>query len=172
MKSTFGNSVYAKIDNNKNIYLLETSKDVFDKSEEDIINKTISKVHNDDILKITITTYSNSKIYTLEKSKNEENKWIKTWDNNVVDANELYLSTFNLSNLKADSIIKNMESDTYEKILKIDIQKVDNNIISYTIEKISNGIYIVKLENDDNIYSITENTFNNLEDSIKNIIVI
>ena len=46
MKSTFGNSVYGKIDNDKNIYLLGNTasnpKDIFDKTQNDLINKNIS----------------------------------------------------------------------------------------------------------------------------------
>ena len=53
MKANFGNLVYAQINNDKNVYLIGNTpinpKDIFDKTEDDLINKTISSVKIDDI---------------------------------------------------------------------------------------------------------------------------
>ena len=124
MKSTFGNSVYGKIDNDKNIYLLGNTasnpKDIFDKTQNDLINKTISKIRNDEIDSITIEYNNNS--YTLERQKNDtNNNWVKTWNNNTVKGNDVYTSIFTLANLNADGIITNESINKNASLYKINI---------------------------------------------------
>ena len=169
MKSTLGDNVYSQIDKDKNIYLLgnlsSNPKDIFDKSEDDIINKTISSVRNDSINKIIISY--NNRDYTLEKSEDATN-WIK--DNNSISINDLYGQVYTIANLKADGIIKE-DLDKNSVLYKIEIS-ADSNIFSYEIlnKNNRNDNYEVSLENDNNRYYITDATFTNLKEAIDNII--
>ena len=169
MKSTLGDNVYSQIDKDKNIYLLgnlsSNPKDIFDKSEDDIINKTISSVRNDSINKIIISY--NNRDYTLEKSEDATN-WIK--DNVTISINDLYGQVYTIANLKADGIIKE-DLDKNSVLYKIEIS-ADSNIFSYEIlnKNNRNDNYEVSLENDNNRYYITDATFTNLKEAIDNII--
>ena len=169
MKSTLGDNVYSQIDKDKNIYLLgnlsSNPKDIFDKSEDDIINKTISSVRNDSINKIIISY--NNRDYTLEKSEDATN-WIK--DNNSISINDLYGQVYTIANLKADGIIKE-DLDKNSVLYKIEIS-ADSNIFSYEIlnKNNRNDNYEVSLENDNDRYYITDATFTNLKEAIDNII--
>ena len=169
MKSTLGDNVYSQIDKDKNIYLLgnlsSNPKDIFDKSEDDIINKTISSVRNDSINKIIISY--NNRDYTLEKSEDATN-WIK--DNNSISINDLYGQVYTIANLKADGIIKE-DLDKNSVLYKIEIS-ADSNTFSYEIlnKNNRNNNYEVSLENDNNRYYITDATFTNLKEAIDNII--
>ena len=169
MKSTLGDNVYSQIDKDKNIYLLgnlsSNPKDIFDKSEDDIINKTISSVRNDSINKIIISY--NNRDYTLEKSEDATN-WIK--DNNSISINDLYGQVYTIANLKADGIIKE-DLDKNSVLYKIEIS-ADSNTFSYEIlnKNNRNDNYEVSLENDNDRYYITDATFTNLKEAIDNII--
>ena len=169
MKSTLGDNVYSQIDKDKNIYLLgnlsSNPKDIFDKSEDDIINKTISSVRNDSINKIIISY--NNRDYTLEKSEDATN-WIK--DNNSISINNLYGQVYTIANLKADGIIKE-DLDKNSVLYKIEIS-TDSNNFSYEIlnKNNRNNNYEVSLENDNDRYYITDSTFTNLKEAIDNII--
>lgn len=169
MKSTLGDNVYSQIDKDKNIYLLgnlsSNPKDIFDKSEDDIINKTISSVRNDSINKIIISY--NNRDYTLKKSEDATN-WIK--DNNSISINDLYGQVYTIANLKADGIIKE-DLDKNSVLYKIEIS-TDSNTFSYEIlnKNNRNDNYEVSLENDNNRYYITDKTFTNLKEAIDNII--
>lgn len=170
MKSNLGNNVYSQIDKDKNIYLLgnlsSNPKDIFDKSEDDIINKTISSVRNDSINKIIISY--NNRDYTLEKSEGATN-WIKDNDS-TVNINDLYGQVYTIANLKADGLIKE-DSNKNSVLYKIEIS-TDSNTFFYEILNKNNreSNYEVALENDNNRYYITDATFTNLKDAIDNII--
>lgn len=170
MKSNLGNNVYSQIDKDKNIYLLgnlsSNPKDIFDKSEDDIINKTISFVRNDSINKIIISY--NNRDYTLEKSEGATN-WIKNNDS-TVNINDLYGQVYTIANLKADGLIKE-DSNKNSVLYKIEIS-TDSNTFFYEILNKNNreSNYEVTLENDNNRYYITDATFTNLKDAIDNII--
>lgn len=170
MKSNLGNNVYSQIDKDKNIYLLgnlsSNPKDIFDKSEDDIINKTISSVRNDSINKIIISY--NNRDYTLEKSEGATN-WIKDNDS-TVNINDLYGQVYTIANLKADGLIKE-DSNKNSVLYKIEIS-TDSNTFFYEILNKNNreNNYEVALENDNNRYYITDATFTNLKDAIDNII--
>ncbi len=173
MKSTFGNSVYAKINNDKNIYLLGNTasnpKDIFDKAENDLINKTITKIKNDDISKITIEYNNNS--YALEKNTNDTNNtWIKTWNNNTVKADDLYTSIFSLANLNADGLITNDSISKNTSLYKINIQTSDNNVSYEILNKLNDNNYEIVNANDNNRYYMNENSFNKFEEEINSII--
>lgn len=170
MKSNLGNNVYSQIDKDKNIYLLgnlsSNPKDIFDKSEDDIINKTISSARNDSINKIIISY--NNRDYTLEKSEGATN-WIKDNDS-TVNINDLYGQVYTIANLKADGLIKE-DSNKNSVLYKIEIS-TDSNTFFYEILNKNNreSNYEVTLENDNNRYYITDATFTNLKDAIDNII--
>lgn len=170
MKSNLGNNVYSQIDKDKNIYLLgnlsSNPKDIFDKSEDDIINKTISSERNDSINKIIISY--NNRDYTLEKSEGATN-WIKDNDS-TVNINDLYGQVYTIGNLKADGLIKE-DSNKNSVLYKIEIS-TDSNTFFYEILNKNNreSNYEVTLENDNNRYYITDATFTNLKDAIDNII--
>lgn len=170
MKSNLGNNVYSQIDKDKNIYLLgnlsSNPKDIFDKSEDDIINKTISSVRNDSINKIIISY--NNRDYTLEKSEGATN-WIKDNDS-TININDLYGQVYTIANLKADGLIKE-DSNKNSVLYKIEIS-TDSNTFFYEILNKNNreSNYEVALENDNNRYYITDATFTNLKDAIDNII--
>ena len=170
MKYTLGNNVYSQIDKDKNIYLLgnlsSNPKDIFDKTEDDIINKTISSIRNDSINKIIISY--NNKDYTLEKSEDATN-WIKDNDSNI-NINDLYGQVYTIANLKADGIIKE-DLNKNSVLYKIEIS-ADSNTLSYEIlnKNNINNNYEVSLENDNNRYYITDATFTNLKEAIDNII--
>ena len=170
MKSNLGNNVYSQIDKDKNIYLLgnlsSNPKDIFDKSEDDIINKTISSARNDSINKIIISY--NNRDYTLEKSEGATN-WIKNNDS-TVNINDLYGQVYTIANLKADGLIKE-DSNKNSVLYKIEIS-TDSNTFFYEILNKNNreSNYEVSLENDNNRYYITDATFTNLKDAIDNII--
>ncbi len=171
MKSAFGNSVYSKIDNDKNIYLLGNTasnpKDIFDKTENDLINKTITKIKNDDIEKIIIEYNNNS--YSLEKNTNDsDNTWIKNWNNNI--ANDIYASIFTLANLNADGLIKNDNISKNAPLYKINIQTSDNNLYYEILNKYDDNNYEIVSSNDNNRYYITENSFNSFIESVNDII--
>ena len=173
MKSAFGNSVYAKINNDKNIYLLGNTssnpKDIFDKTENDLINKTISKIKNDDIENITIEYNNNA--YTLEKPKdNTNNVWIKTWNNTEVKANDVYTSIFTLANLNADGLITNENINKNNTLYKINIKTSDNNNKTYEIlNKLDDNNYEIVNTDDNNRYYMTENSFNTFIEAINYI---
>ena len=170
MKSTLGNNVYSQIDKDKNIYLLgnlsSNPKDIFDKTEDDIINKTISSIRNDSINKIIISY--NNKDYTLEKSEDATN-WIKD-NNSNININDLYGQVYTIANLKADGVIKE-DLNKNSVLYKIEIS-ADSNTLSYEIlnKNNTNNNYEVSLENDNNRYYITDATFTNLKEAIDNII--
>ena len=171
MKSTLGNNVYSQIDKDKNIYLLgnlsSNPKDIFDKTEDDIINKTISSIRNDSINKIIISY--NNKDYTLEKSEDATN-WIKD-NNSNININDLYGQVYTIANLKADGVIKE-DLNKNSVLYKIEIS-ADSNTLSYEIlnkNNNTNNNYEVSLENDNNRYYITDATFTNLKEAIDNII--
>ena len=173
MKSTFGNSAYAKINDDKNIYLLGNTssnpKDIFDKTESDLINKTISKVRSDDISKITIEYNNNS--YALEKPQdNTNNVWIKTWNNTEVNINDVYGSIFTLANLNADGLITNENINKNASLYKINIQSSDNNISYEILNKLEDNNYEIVNNNDNNRYYMTEDSFKNFTDAINKII--
>lgn len=170
MKSNLGNNVYSQIDKDKNIYLLgnlsSNPKDIFDKSEDDIINKTISSARNDSINKIIISY--NNRDYTLEKSEGATN-WIKDNDS-TININDLYGQVYTIANLKADGLIKE-DSNKNSVLYKVEIS-TDSNTFFYEILNKNNieNNYEVTLENDNNRYYITDATFTNLKDAIDNII--
>lgn len=167
MKATLGNNVYAQIDKDKNIYLLgnlsSNPKDIFDKSEDDIINKTISSIRNDKINKITVSY--NNKDYTLEKS--ESTNWLKVWNNSTVKVDDLYSPIYTIANFKADGLIRE-NLDKNLALYKIEIF-ADNDFILYEILNKNNN-YEVSLSNDNNRYYINDATFSNLKEAIDNII--
>ncbi len=167
MKATLGNNVYAQIDKDKNIYLLgnlsSNPKDIFDKSEDDIINKTISSIRNDKINKITVSY--NNKDYTLEKS--ESTNWLKVWNNSTVKVDDLYSPIYTIANFKADGLIRE-NSDKNLALYKIEIF-ADNDFVLYEILNKNNN-YEVSLSNDNNRYYINDTTFSNLKEAIDNII--
>ena len=172
MKSTIGNTVYGQIANDKNIYLLGNTssnpKDIFDKTESDFINKTISSIRHDNIQKITIE-YNNN-LYILEKSKDDENSWIKTWNNNSISVNDAYSSVFAMANLKADGLIEDNNIAKNQYIYKISIQTSEGSTLSYSIlNKMNDGNYEITLDNDSNRYYLSDSAFNNLEESINKI---
>ena len=173
MKSTFGNSVYGKIDNDKNIYLLGNTasnpKDIFDKTQNDLINKTISKIRNDEIDSITIEYNNNS--YTLERQKNDtNNNWVKTWNNNTVKGNDVYTSIFTLANLNADGIITNESINKNASLYKINIQSTNNNMTYEILNKLDDNNYEIVKNNDNNRYYMTETSFNTFIEAINYII--
>ena len=167
MKATLGNNVYAQIDKDKNIYLLgnlsSNPKDIFDKSEDDIINKTISSIRNDKINKITVSY--NNKDYTLEKS--ESTNWLKVWNNSTVKVDDLYSPIYTIANFKADGLIRE-NLDKNLALYKIEIF-ADNDFVLYEILNKNNN-YEVSLSNDNNRYYINDTTFSNLKEAIDNII--
>ena len=167
MKATLGNNVYAQIDKDKNIYLLgnlsSNPKDIFDKSEDDIINKTISSIRNDKINKITVSY--NNKDYTLEKS--ESTNWLKVWNNSTVKVDDLYSPIYTIANFKADGLIRE-NLDKNLALYKIEIF-ADNDFVLYEILNKNNN-YEVSLSNDNNRYYINDATFSNLKEAINNII--
>lgn len=167
MKATLGNNVYAQIDKDKNIYLLgnlsSNPKDIFDKSEDDIINKTISSIRNDKINKITVSY--NNKDYTLEKS--ESINWLKVWNNSTVKVDDLYSPIYTIANFKADGLIRE-NLDKNLALYKIEIF-ADNDFVLYEILNKNNN-YEVSLSNDNNRYYINDATFSNLKEAIDNII--
>ena len=167
MKATLGNNVYAQIDKDKNIYLLgnlsSNPKDIFDKSEDDIINKTISSIRNDKINKITVSY--NNKDYTLEKS--ESTNWLKVWNNSTVKVDDLYSPIYTTANFKADGLIRE-NLDKNLALYKIEIF-ADNDFVLYEILNKNNN-YEVSLSNDNNRYYINDATFSNLKEAIDNII--
>lgn len=172
MKSTFGNSVYGRIDNDKNIYLLGNTasnpKDIFDKTQNDLINKTISKIRNDEIDSVTIE-YNNT--YTLERQKNDtNNNWVKTWNNNTVKGNDVYTSIFTLANLNADGIITNESINKNTSLYKINIQSANNNISYEILNKLDDNNYEIVKNNDNNRYYMTETSFNTFIEAINYII--
>lgn len=168
MKATLGNNVYAQIDKDKNIYLLgnlsSNPKDIFDKSEDDIINKTISSIRNDKINKITVSY--NNKDYTLEKS--ESTNWLKVWNNSTVKVDDLYSPIYTIANFKADGLIRE-NLDKNLALYKIEIF-ADNDFVLYEILNKNNN-YEVSLSNDNNRYYINDATFSNLKEAIDNIIL-
>ena len=167
MKATLGNNVYAQIDKDKNIYLLgnlsSNPKDIFDKNEDDIINKTISSIRNDKINKITVSY--NNKDYTLEKS--ESTNWLKVWNNSTVKVDDLYSPIYTIANFKADGLIRE-NLDKNLALYKIEIF-ADNDFVLYEILNKNNN-YEVSLSNDNNRYYINDATFSNLKEAIDNII--
>ena len=167
MKATLGNNVYAQIDKDKNIYLLGNlslnPKDIFDKSEDDIINKTISSIRNDKINKITVSY--NNKDYTLEKS--ESTNWLKVWNNSTIKVDDLYSPIYTIANFKADGLIRE-NLDKNLALYKIEIF-AENDFILYEILNKNNN-YEVSLSNDNNRYYINDATFSNLKEAIDNII--
>ena len=167
MKATLGNNVYSQIDKDKNIYLLgnlsSNPKDIFDKSEDDIINKTISSIRNDKINKITVSY--NNKDYTLEKS--ESTNWLKVWNNSTVKVDDLYSPIYTIANFKADGLIRE-NLDKNLALYKIEIF-ADNDFVLYEILNKNNN-YEVSLSNDNNRYYINDATFSNLKEAIDNII--
>ncbi len=167
MKATLGNNVYAQIDKDKNIYLLgnisSNPKDIFDKSEDDIINKTISSIRNDKINKITVSY--NNKDYTLEKS--ESTNWLKVWNNSTVKVDDLYSPIYTIANFKADGLIRE-NLDKNLALYKIEIF-TDNDFVLYEILNKNNN-YEVSLSDDNNRYYINDATFSNLKEAIDNII--
>ena len=169
MKATLGNNVYAQIDKDKNIYLLgnlsSNPKDIFDKSEDDIINKTISSIRNDKINKITVSY--NNKDYTLEKS--ESTNWLKVWNNSTVKVDDLYSPIYTIANFKADGLIRE-NLDKNLALYKIEIF-ADNDFVLYEILNKNNN-YEVSLSNDNNRYYINDATFSNLKEAIDNILVL
>lgn len=167
MKSTLGNNVYSQIGRDKNIYLLgnlsSNPKDIFDKSEDDIINKTISSIRNDKINKITVSY--NNKDYTLEKL--ESTNWLKVWNNSTVKVDDLYSPIYTIANFKADGLIRE-NLDKNLALYKIEIF-ADNDFVLYEILNKNNN-YEVSLSNDNNRYYINDATFSNLKEAIDNII--
>lgn len=171
MKSSIGDNIYSQIDKDKNIYLLgnlsSNPKDIFDKSEDDIINKTISSLRNDSINKITISY--NDKDYTLEKSKEEATNWIKVWNNNsTISLNDLYSPIYTIANLKADGVIKE-DFDKNSILYKVEIFS-DSDTILYEVLNKDKDNYEVYLTNDNNRYYINSATFTNFREAINNII--
>ncbi|MEI0447833.1 DUF4340 domain-containing protein [Brachyspira intermedia] len=173
MKSTFGNSVYSKINNDNNIYLLGNTptnpKDIFDKTENDLINKTISQVRNDDIAQITIEYNNNS--YILSKNTNDTNNtWIKNWNNNTVKGNDVYTSIFTLANLNADGLITNDSTSKNASLYKINIQALNGNISYEVLNKLDDNNYEIVNPNDNNRYYMTESSFNTFLEAVNYII--
>lgn len=171
MKSSIGDNIYSQIDKDKNIYLLgnlsSNPKDIFDKSEDDIINKTISSLRNDSINKITISY--NDKDYILEKSKEEATNWIKVWNNNsTISLNDLYSPIYTIANLKADGVIKE-DFDKNSVLYKVEIFS-DSDTILYEVLNKDKDNYEVYLTNDNNRYYINSATFTNFREAVNNII--
>ena len=160
MKANFGNLVYAQINNDKNVYLIGNTpinpKDIFDKTEDDLINKTISSVKIDDINKIAISYNNNS--YTIEKT--DSTNWTKTWNNKNIDQNDIYTSLYSIANLEADGLIKD-NTQKSNLLYKIEIYLLDNKTVSYNIYSKTDN-YEIELVNDNNRYYLLESSFQNL----------
>lgn len=171
MKSTLGDNIYSQIGKDKSIYLLgnlsSNPKDIFDKSEDDIINKTISSLRNDSINKIVISY--NNKDYALEKSKEEATNWIKVWNNNsTISVNDLYSPIYTIANFKADGLIKE-DKGKNSVLYKIEIS-ADSDTVLYEILSKDKDNYEVSLTNDNNRYYITDASFTNFKEAIDKII--
>lgn len=171
MKSALGDNIYSQIGKDKSIYLLgnlsSNPKDIFDKSEDDIINKTISSLRNDSINKIVISY--NNKDYDLEKSKEEATNWIKVWNNNsTISVNDLYSPIYTIANFKADGLIKE-DKDKNSVLYKIEIS-ADSDTVLYEILSKDKDNYEVSLTNDNNRYYITDASFTNFKEAIDKII--
>lgn len=171
MKSALGDNIYSQIGKDKSIYLLgnlsSNPKDIFDKSEDDIINKTISSLRNDSINKIVISY--NNKDYTLEKSKEETTNWIKVWNNNsTISVNDLYSPIYTIANFKADGLIKE-DKGKNSVLYKIEIS-ADSDTVLYEILSKDKDNYEVSLTNDNNRYYITDASFTNFKEAIDKII--
>lgn len=171
MKSALGDNIYSQIGKDKSIYLLgnlsSNPKDIFDKSEDDIINKTISSLRNDSINKIVISY--NNKDYALEKSKEEATNWIKVWNNNsTISVNDLYSPIYTIANFKADGLIKE-DKDKNSVLYKIEIS-ADSDTVLYEILSKDKDNYEVSLTNDNNRYYITDASFTNFKEAIDKII--
>lgn len=168
MKANFGNLVYAQINNDKNVYLIGNTpinpKNIFDKTEDDLINKTISSVKIDDINKITISYNNNS--YTLEKP--DSTNWTKTWNNQNINQNDIYTSIYSIANLDADGLIKD-DTQKSNLLYKIDIYLSEGKTVSYNIYSKTDN-YEIELVNDNNRYYLLESSFKNLEEKINDII--
>ena len=168
MKANFGNLVYAQINNDKNVYLIGNipinPKDIFDETEDDLINKTISSVKIDDINKINIS-YNNN-LYTIEKT--DSTNWTKTWNNKNIDQNDIYTSLYSIANLEADGLIKD-NTQKSNLLYKIEIYLLDNKTVSYNIYSKTDN-YEIELVNDNNRYYLLESSFQNLEEKINDII--
>lgn len=171
MKSALGDNIYSQIGKDKSIYLLgnlsSNPKDIFDKSEDDIINKTISSLRNDSINKIVISY--NNKDYDLEKSKEEATNWIKVWNNNsTISVNDLYSPIYTIANFKADGLIKE-DKGKNSVLYKIEIS-ADSDTVLYEILSKDKDNYEVSLTNDNNRYYITDASFTNFKEAIDKII--
>lgn len=171
MKSALGDNIYSQIGKDKSIYLLgnlsSNPKDIFDKSEDDIINKTISSLRNDSINKIVISY--NNKDYALEKSKEEATNWIKVWNNNsTISVNDLYSPIYTIANFKADGLIKE-DKGKNSVLYKIEIS-ADSDTVLYEILSKDKDNYEVSLTNDNNRYYITDASFTNFKEAIDKII--
>lgn len=169
MKANFGNLVYAQINNDKNVYLIGNTpinpKDIFDKTEDDLINKTISSVKIDDINKIAISYNNNS--YIIEKT--DSTNWTKTWNNKNIDQNDIYSSLYSIANLEADGLIKDNAQTKSNLLYKVEIYTSDNKTVSYNIYSKTDN-YEIELVNDNNRYYLLESSFQNLEEKINDII--
>ncbi len=169
MKANFGNLVYAQINNDKNVYLIGNTpinpKDIFDKTEDDLINKTISSVKIDDINKITISYNNNS--YTIEKT--DSTNWTKTWNSKNVNQEDIYTSIYSIANLEADGLIKNDDKQKSNLLYKVEIYTSDNKTVNYNIYSKTDN-YEIELLNDNNRYYLLESNFQNLEEKINDII--
>ncbi|MEI0530733.1 DUF4340 domain-containing protein [Brachyspira pilosicoli] len=168
MKANFGNLVYAQINNDKNVYLIGNipinPKDIFDKTEDDLINKTISSVKIDDINKISISYNNNS--YTIEKT--DSTNWTKTWNSQNANQNDIYSSLYSIANLEADGLIKD-DIQKSNLLYNIEIYLSDGKTVNYNIYSKSNN-YEIELVNDNNRYYLLESNFQNLEEKINDII--
>ncbi|WP_157151109.1 DUF4340 domain-containing protein [Brachyspira sp. SAP_772] len=168
MKANFGNLVYGQINNDKNVYLIGNTpinpKDIFDKTEDDLINKTISSVRIDDINKITISYNNNS--YTLEKT--DSTNWTKTWNNQNINQDDIYTSLYFIVNLRADGLIKD-NIQRANLLYKVEIYLSDGTTVNYNIYAKTDN-YEIELVNDDTRYYLLESSFQDLETKINNII--
>lgn len=173
MKASFNYQVYGQIKNNKNIYLLEASqnpREVFDKTVDDLRNKTIVSIQTSAIDKVSIDTKNAN--YTIEKSITDTNTvyWQTDWKNSLpLDNTVVASSLLLLGNIKADGFL---DSNILKMPLlyKVDIVYTNGNISWSLFNKLENNLYEMSVKNDDTRYYVSENVAVDIIKDIENII--
>lgn len=173
MKASFNYQVYGQIKNNKNIYLLEASqnpREVFDKTVDDLRNKTIVSIQTSAIDKVSIDTKNAN--YTIEKSITDTNTvyWQTDWKNSLpLDNTVVASSLLLLGNIKADGFLDS-NIPKMPLLYKVDIVYTNGNISWSLFNKLENNLYEMSVENDDTRYYVSENVAVDIIKDIENII--
>lgn len=179
-KGELGSQVYGQINKDKNIYTITSDsnlRDLFDKTPDDLRNRTITSIIVGNINNLDITkegtTYSLNKVSPEASSTNEvptSPYWVATWNNNEpIDMPIVSGVLYALANIEANGFL-NSDTEKTKPLYEINIMSTENETpLGFTLFDVDReNQYEVSLAGDTTRYFISAEVAKRIIDNIEN----